>query len=299
MDPDDPTRRAILAHVLRGFAMGSADVVPGVSGGTIALVLGIYTRLVAAVGDLSGAAGLILRGQVRAGLERIRAADWLLLIPLVVGSLAAVATLARLLEHLLEDEPIAMAGLFFGLVAASAIVAWWYVREPAGRHVLIAAIVAVVAFLVLGIRTSEVTDPPLWVIPLAGGITICAMILPGISGSFLLLMMGLYEFILESVNERRLAVIGLFALGALIGIGLFSTFLNRLLARHHDVVMAALVGLMIGSLRVLWPWPDGTETAELAAPEGGVLVPTALAIAGAVAVLAFGIYDRRRRDRIS
>ena len=298
MNPDDPTRRAIPAHVLRGFAMGSADVVPGVSGGTIALVLGIYPRLVAAVGDLSGAAGLILRGQVRAGLGRIRAADWLLLIPLVVGALAAVVTLARVLEHLLEDEPIAMAGLFFGLVSASALVGWWYVREPAARHVLIAAIVAVVAFLVLGIRTSEVTDPPLWVIPLAASIAICAMILPGISGSFLLLMMGLYEFILESVNERRLAVIGLLALGSLIGLGLFSTLLNRLLARHHDVVMAALVGLMVGSLRVLWPWPDGTETANLAAPEGGLLAPIALAIAGAVAVLMFGIHDRRRRDRI-
>lgn len=299
MDPDDPTRRAIPAHVLRGFAMGSADVVPGVSGGTIALVLGIYPRLVAAVGQLSGAAGLVLRGQVRAGLGRVRAADWLLLIPLIVGALAAVVTLARVLEHLLEDEPIAMAGLFFGLVAASALVAWWYVREPTGRHVLIAAGVAVAAFLVLGIRTSEVTDPPLWVIPLAAGIAICAMILPGISGSFLLLMMGLYEFILESVNERRLAVIGLFALGALIGLGLFSTLLDRLLARHHDVVMAALVGLMIGSLRVLWPWPDGADTAQLAAPDGSILAPTALAAAGALAVLAFGIYDRRRRAGVS
>lgn len=299
MDPDDPTRRAIPAHVLRGFAMGSADVVPGVSGGTIALVLGIYPRLVAAVGQLSGAAGLVLRGQVRAGLGRVRAADWLLLIPLIVGALAAVVTLARVLEHLLEDEPIAMAGLFFGLVAASALVAWWYVREPTGRHVLIAAGVAVAAFLVLGVRTSEVTDPPLWVIPLAAGIAICAMILPGISGSFLLLMMGLYEFILESVNERRLAVIGLFALGAVIGLGLFSTLLDRLLARHHDVVMAALVGLMIGSLRVLWPWPDGADTAQLAAPDGSILAPTALAAAGALAVLAFGIYDRRRRAGVS
>lgn len=295
MDPDDTTRRSIPAQFLRGFAMGSADVVPGVSGGTIALVLGIYPRLVAAVGDLSRAAGLVLRGRLREGLRRVRGADWLLLIPLLLGALAAILTLAHLIERLLEEEPIAMAGLFFGLVAASAVVAWWYVKAPGRIHLLIAAAVAVVAFLLLGLRSSEVTDPPLWIIPFAAGIAICAMILPGISGSFLLLMMGLYEFVIEAVNDRRLAVVGLFALGAVVGLGLFSTLLNRLLARHHDLVMAGLVGLMVGSLRVLWPWPDGTDTANLALPAGGVLAPLTLALAGAVVVLVFGVLDRRRR----
>lgn len=296
MDPENKTPRSIPAQFLRGFAMGSADVVPGVSGGTIALVLGIYPRLVAAVGDLSGAAGLMLRGRLREGVGRIRGADWLLLIPLAAGLFAAIITLAKLIEGLLDDEPVAMAGLFFGLVAASAIVAWGYLRRPSRQHVMLAVAVAVVAFFILGLRTSEVTDPPLWIVPLAAGIAICAMILPGISGSFLLLMMGLYEFILESVNERRLAVIGLFLIGAVIGLGLFSTLLNRLLGRHHDIVMAALVGLMIGSLRVLWPWPDGTETANLASPSGDIVAPLLLALAGAVVVLAFGAYDRRRRS---
>ena len=297
MDPDDPTPRAIPAHILRGFAMGSADVVPGVSGGTIALVLGIYPRLVAAVGELARAAGVIARGRVRDGLGRARRADWLLLVPLAVGLLAAIVTLARVIEHFLEEEPIAVAALFFGLVAGSALVAWWYLREPGRQHLVVAAAVAVAAFLALGVRRSEITDPPLWIVPVAAAIAICAMILPGISGSFLLLMMGLYEFVLESVNERRLAVIGLFALGAVIGLGLFSTLLDRLLARHHDLVMAALVGLMVGSLRVLWPWPDGTDTANLAAPGGAVATPAMLAAAGAIVVVAFGLYDRRRRAR--
>lgn len=298
MDPEDSTPKSIPGQFLRGFAMGSADVVPGVSGGTIALVLGIYPRLLAAVGDLSGAAGLILRGRLGGGLSRVRRADWMLLLPLVVGLFAAIITLAKVIERLLEDEPIAMSGLFFGLVAASAVVAWGYLKKPSSQHALIAGAVAVVAFFVLGLRTSAVTDPPLWVVPLAAGIAICAMILPGISGSFLLLMMGLYEFVLESVNERRLAVIGLFLLGAVIGLGLFSTLLNKLLGRHHDIVMAALVGLMVGSLRVLWPWPDGTETANLASPGGSVFASIALAVIGAVVLLAFGAFDRRRRSHL-
>jgi len=274
-------------NIIRGFLMGSADIVPGVSGGTVALVLGIYERLVHNVREGAGFLGAVVRMRWSQVGDRWRAIEWPFLLTLLAGIVIAVVTLARILDTLLEDHPQAMAGLFFGLIAGSIAIAWRRVRSWTSGLVAAGAVAAVVAFVVLGLRSSEVVDPSLAVFAAAGAVAIVAMILPGISGSFILLMIGMYEAVLDAVNDRELAVLAVLAIGAIIGLAAFSTLLDRLLQDHHDPVMAILIGVMAGSLRVLWPWPDGTDTANLAVPSDWG-VPVLLAVVGTAAVLAIG-----------
>lgn len=285
--------QSLIAHLLRGFAMGTADLVPGVSGGTVALVLGIYRRLITAIRTGAGALGALIRLDGRGFIERLREVEWGFFLPLVVGIAAAVISLSHLIEDLLERQPVRMAGLFFGLVAGSIVVAWRLVERRDPLRLAILGGVAVVTFLLLGLSAGTVAAPSWWMYLGAGSIAICAMILPGISGSFLLLMIGMYASVLGAVNDRELLSLGLFLVGAIVGLASFSTLLHTLLDRHQDEVMAALVGLMAGSLRVLWPWPDGTGGTTVAAPAGDVLWPVVLAVAGAAAVL---ILTRREEE---
>lgn len=287
--PSRPGRnRETLGTVARGYAMGAADVVPGVSGGTVALVLGIYERLVSNIHTGAEALGRMVRLDGRGTVERIRAVEWRFLVPLLVGIGAAVLSLAHLIGTALDDHPVPMSALFFGLVSASAIVAWRMLDHPDGRRVLIMLAVAVIAFFALGIGVDERTDASLPVVFLAGAIAVCAMILPGVSGSFLLLTMGMYELVIDAVNERDLVFLGVFVLGCVVGLALFSTGLNWALEHHRDTVLAGLTGLMVGSLRVLWPWPEGTEETALAAPgeQWGLALAIAVLAFSAVLVVA-------------
>ena len=284
-----------LLHVLRGFLMGSADVVPGVSGGTIALVLGIYERLVRNIRIGAGALASIVRLRGREALGRARTVEWSFLLPLLAGIALAIVSLAALITHFLEEEPIGTAALFFGLVAGSIVIAWPLVSRWDPPRIAWGVVVAVAAFALLGLRSGEVVDPGLHLFFGAGAIAIVAMILPGISGSFILLMLGMYEATIGAVDDRDAVVLVVFLAGAVIGLALFSTLLDRLLRDHRDTVMAALIGLMAGSLRVLWPWPDGTETTEMAAPTEP-LIPVLLALAGFAFVAALGIFARRFED---
>lgn len=265
--------------------MGAADLVPGVSGGTVALVLGIYRRLITAVRTGAAALGSLIRLDFGGFLHHLRSVEWAFFLPLVAGVGTAVVALSHLIERLLEDYPLRMAGLFFGLVAGSIVVAWRLVERRDAPRLGVLAVVAVATFLLLGFSAGTVTDPSWWMFLGAGAIAICAMILPGVSGSFLLLMMGMYVPVLGAVNDRDLVMVGVFGLGAVVGLGVFSTLLHTLLDRYHDTVMAGLVGLMAGSLRVLWPWPEGTNGTSLAAPDGEVFFPVLLAVTGAVLVL--------------
>lgn len=281
-------------NFLRGFLMGSADVVPGVSGGTIAVLVGIYERLVHAISMASKALGNVLRLRFREAGQRLREIDWGLILPLVIGVGVAIFTLAGVISTLLEDYPEAMAGVFTGLVAASAWVAWRMIRRPDGTAVAIAAVVAVAFFFLLGLKGGAVADPSWLVIFGAGAVAICAMILPGISGSFLLLMLGMYDFIISAVDGRDFPVLGVFALGCVIGIALFSQVLDWALARYHDIVVAAMVGLLIGSFRVLWPWPGGVDSTELGTPTGSWVVPVLLGLAAAAVVVGITLMVERR-----
>ncbi len=280
-----PMRSAVI-QVLRGFAMGSADLVPGVSGGTIALVLGIYRRLVAAIRMGSGALAALIRLDLGESRRRFRAIDWRFLVPLLAGIALAVFSLSTLISHLLETQPVRMAGLFFGLVAASIAVGWRMIHHHDGLRLTLMVATAVAMFLLLGLSAGPVSNPSLPVYFGSGVIAICAMILPGISGSFVLLMMGMYQSVIGAVSDRDFVVIAVFGIGAVIGLALFSTLLDRLLRDHHDTVMAVLVGMMAGSLRVLWPWPEGTGGTTLGAPTKDLVIPILLALAGAALVLA-------------
>lgn len=283
-----PIRRT-LTQVVRGFLMGAADVVPGVSGGTVALVLGIYERLVANIRGGAGALGALATGQVSTALGRLRHLEWGWLLSLGVGIAVAVVTLAHTIETLLDEQPVRTAALFFGLIAGSVVLAWRLVRLRDLKRVSVAGAAAVAAFFVLGLGSGPVDDPSWWMFLGAGAVAICAMILPGVSGSFLLLMLGMYDSVLGLVTDRDLAVLGVFAIGCVAGLALFSTALHWALAAHHDTVLAAMVGLMLGSLRVLWPWPDGTDSSTLAAPADDVVAPVliAAAAAGVVVVTTF------------
>ncbi len=237
--------------------MGAADVVPGVSGGTIALVLGIYRKLIDTIRDGSRALGTLLKGDLRGFWRRITGLDFLFLIPLLAGILLAVVSLASLIETQLHDNPEEMAGLFFGLVAASVLVTWGTLRSPTPAQLGVILVVGVLVFVLLGYQSGPIADPSPATYLGAGALAICAMILPGISGSFILLMIGMYAVVIGAVNDRAMFELALLGVGAVIGLALFSSVLGWVLEKAFGLVMAALIGLMLGSLRVLWPWPNG------------------------------------------
>ncbi len=296
--------REVPLNVLRGFLMGSADIVPGVSGGTIALVLGIYRRLVASIHE-GGAALLALgRGRPRDALARLETVQWTLLVPLVAGIGLAVLSLAGVIETLLHDRPVEMASLFLGLVAGSTVVAWRLLEQRDGLRIAIVLAAGAAAFIGLGLRegttddaVGQLTDPALWAFFGAGAIAICAMILPGISGSFILVMLGMYGSVLGAVNDREYAAIAVFAVGTVIGLALFSQGLNWALTHHSDSVMAALIGLMVGSIRVLWPWPLGVDSTALGSPDEAVSASVILAVIAFVLVVGIDDLARRRVRR--
>jgi putative membrane protein len=265
--------------------MGAADVVPGVSGGTVALVLGIYERLVSNIHEGASVAGRLVKGDPRAAVDHFKRVEWLFLIPLLAGIATAVLSLAHVIEVALEDHPVEMGSLFFGLVAASAVVAWRLVDRVDATRLAAMAVAAVVTFFVLGITAGERDDASLALVFAAGALAICAMILPGVSGSFLLLAIGMYELVLGAVSDRELVVVAVFASGCIVGLALFSSVLNWALTHHRDSVLAVLTGLMVGSLRVLWPWPIGTEETGLAAPGESWGLAAVIAVGAVVVVL--------------
>jgi len=267
---------------IRGFLMGSADVVPGVSGGTVALIVGIYPRLIDNVRKGAGVLSALARLRFSDTFERFRSIEWSFLLPLVAGIAVALVSLARIIEHLLEDYPVEMSALFFGLVIASVFVARKMVSNWDAMRIVTFIGVAVAAFFILGLRSGEAQNPETWIFFVAGAVAICAMILPGVSGSFLLLMLGMYQALLGAVNHRDIAILLVFIAGAVIGLALFSSALHWALDSHHDLVMAAISGLLLGSLRVLWPWPNGIDGPELSGPTAdNFAVPFLLAVVGA------------------
>lgn len=283
-----PVRR-LPAVVGVGFAMGSADIVPGVSGGTVALVLGVYDRLVGSIRQGAGGLALLLRGRPSAAVTQLLAVDWGFLVSLMVGIGTAVVLLAGLLESLLEEQPVLLSAAFLGLVAGSVVVAADEVVAPTRTDVVLGIVAAVATFLLLGLRAGRLDDPSALVLVAGGALAICAMILPGVSGSFLLLLVGLYDVTLTAVDQRDIATLALIASGAVVGLATFSTFLHWLLDHHRDRVMALLLGLMVGSLRVLWPWPAGPEgvgDTRIGAPDSQVLPAVLLAVGAAVFVVA-------------
>ena len=280
-----------LPDLLRGLLMGSVYLVPGGDGGTVALVLGIYERLIASLHSGSAAIGALLRGRWADTRRHLRAVEWGFLVPLVIGIAIAAFTVASLIDDLLHDHPVATSAAFVGLVLGAAWLAWGMVDRWTPQRSMIAAITAVITFVALGVNPGQVEDPALVAFFLAGIVSLVALILPGFPGSTALITIGMYQAVVDAVADRQLAPLVAFGLGGVLCLAALSSALDRLLHSRHDAVVAGLVGLMVGSVRTLWPWQDHAGT--MRAPVDWV-GPLALAIAGFVVVAGVGWVAERR-----
>jgi putative membrane protein len=245
-------QRRSLGLFLRGFAMGLCDVIPGVSGGTMALILGVYEELIASLRTLGQAEflGALLRFRIK---EAIAIVNWRFLVPLLLGIAVAVVTLARVLEWLFHNQEMLLFSFFFGLVAASIITVGGRVKRWRLVTVLMFILGSLIAFVIVGLKPTQTPDS-WWFLMFSGAIAICALILPGISGAFILLLLGKYDVILAAVNTLNISVIFFVGVGAVLGLISFTQVLGWLFKHYHDVAIALLSGFMLGSLRALWPW---------------------------------------------
>lgn len=243
--------------LLKGMGMGAADVVPGVSGGTIAFIVGIYEELIDSIKSINGTSlKLLFTGKIAAFWKVINAN---FLLALVSGIGISIFSLAKIITWLLVTHPILVWAFFFGLVLAST----WFVSKDIKqwnwKSVLCFIIGAVIAYYIT-VATPAETPTNLFFIFLCGAIAICAMILPGISGSFILVLLGKYFYIMEAVKTFNIPVMLVFICGAALGITSFSRVLSFALRRFHDTTIAVLAGFMLGSLNKVWPWKETIET---------------------------------------
>ena len=246
-----------LSLVLKGMGMGAADVVPGVSGGTIAFITGIYEELINSIKGINlKAIKLFFTGRWFSFWKQINGN---FLLAVFAGIAISVLSLARVLEYLLENKPILIWSFFFGLVLASSYVVSRKITR--WQYPIVIALVAGIgiAFYITSVTPTTTTDAS-WFVILSGGLASCAMILPGISGSFILLLLGKYTFALHAVNERIILDLLLLGLGAVTGLILFANLLSWLLKKYHDITIAVLVGFMIGSLNKIWPWKETVKS---------------------------------------
>lgn len=236
--------------MIKGLAMGAADVVPGVSGGTLAFILGIYERLLAAISSCNlQALNLLCRGRFKALWQHI---DGAFLLCLFSGILLSIFSLAGIISYLLQNRPIPLWALFTALILTALPHLCRSLRWNAVR--LLLCLCGIVLAVSVGMLTPRELQPANWMFFVAGAVAICAMILPGISGSFILLMSGMYAPVLLAVTELQLGVLALFMLGCIIGLLGFSRVLNWLLQHYHDASLALLIGIVIGALYRIWPW---------------------------------------------
>ncbi len=239
------------------MGMGAADVVPGVSGGTIALITGIYEELINSIKSINlNAARLFFTGRWASFWKQINGN---FLLAVFAGIFISVLSLARLLEYLLEHQAVLIWSFFFGLIVASSYVVSRKIKKWSYKKILALLAGIAIAFYITSVTPTTTTDAS-WFLILSGGLASCAMILPGISGSFILLLLGKYSFALHAVNERILLDLVLLGMGAVTGLILFANLLSWLLKKYHDLTITMLVGFMIGSLNKIWPWKETLET---------------------------------------
>lgn len=236
--------------MIKGLAMGAADVVPGVSGGTLAYILGIYERLLSALSAFNmRAIQLLCQRRLKAFWKHI---DGTFLCCLFVGILISIASLANIVTYYLEHRPVPLWALFNGFIIAALPLLLKPIEFNFKRYLLL--IVGVLFALSISFLTPVHTDPMPWMYVAAGFIAICAMILPGISGSFLLLLMGMYAPVVGAVSDAQIGTLALFAIGCASGLLFFSRLLHHLLQRFHESMLALLSGIVIGALYRIWPW---------------------------------------------
>ena len=272
-------------NFLRGVLIGIAEVIPGVSGGTLALITGIYSRLLNNIDLLFKSLRNITDPKIMA--RNLIALEWKFLIPVFIGMAIALITTASFMEGLLESNPIELRAVFAGLVAAGIYIPYKMSVKVNGdnwglRDYLLALIGALAAFFLTGLPQGEVSNPGPILIFFSAAIAICALVLPGISGSFLLLTIGMYSATIGALNDRDLQYLLIFALGALLGLASFVSLLKFLLSQRARPTLVLLAGLMLGSLRALWPWQG--EDRELLSPYSSELIALLLFLVGAITV---------------
>jgi putative membrane protein len=249
--------REYILLILKGMSMGAADVVPGVSGGTIALITGIYRELIDSLRSIDiEALRLLIRFRFRRLWSHINGTFLLLLF---TGILISVFSLARLMKLLLQEYPIYIWSFFFGLIIASAVLVIRSIKGWSIKEYLFLFSGIVIMVLITRFTPADTTEE-YWFIFIAGAIAICAMILPGISGAFILLILGKYQFILTAVSEFNIPVLLVFGLGIVSGLLSFSRFLSFLLSRYYKLTIAMLAGFIVGSLSKIWPWKETIST---------------------------------------
>ena len=243
---------------LRGLCMGASDIVPGVSGGTMAFILGIYEELINSIKTLGDKEFLLTVGTFKIK-KALQIFNWEFLVAVALGILIAIATLAGLLESLLHNQPVYIWSFFFGLVLASAFVVSKRIKRWGVGTFLLLLAGAAFGYVLVGIVPLRTPDT-WWFWLLTGAIVSCALILPGISGAFLLVLLGKYLDVLAAVNAvldgdfSQVPTLVFLALGAAIGLITISQILSWLFKQYHDFTIALLIGLMLGSLRKIWPW---------------------------------------------
>jgi putative membrane protein len=241
---------------LKGLAMGAADVVPGVSGGTIAFITGIYEELIESINRINIEAFNKLRKEgIASAWNYIN--GWFF-VPLFLGIGVSILSLAKGISWLLKNEPVLLWSFFFGLVFASIFFVAKQVKNWTTSPIVTFILGAAIAYTITILPASGSNDA-LWYIFLSGSIAICAMILPGISGSFILVLLGSYSVVLGAIHERELSIIAVFGVGAVIGLLSFARLLKTMFAKYHDVTVALLSGFLLGSLNKIWPWKQVEE----------------------------------------
>ncbi|KID54674.1 membrane protein [Pseudoalteromonas luteoviolacea] len=251
------SKRDYIWLFFKGAGMGAADLVPGVSGGTVAFITGIYARLLAAIKSVDVAVlKMVLKGQIKDAWSHI---DGNFLLAVFGGLFTSALSLSKIIAYLLENHQTFVWSFFFGLIIASFVYIAKQVERWQMQHIVSCLVGVAVAVMITSLSPAEAQAQP-WFYFIAGSIAICAMILPGISGSFILLLLGMYGHVLTALNDRDVFLIGLFLLGCICGLMVFSRFLSWLLARYEQVTFALLAGFLVGSLNMLWPWKKVVST---------------------------------------
>ena len=285
------------ANLVRGALIGAAETIPGVSGGTVALITGIYSRLIAAGKHLTDVGrAFITRGDWRAEFRRI---DWRLLGPVALGAVVIVFSLAGIMETFVTEHPVPSKALFMGMIAVSVVIPFFEVTpgalrsgaarvRAAGLFVLGAA----AAFTLTSLPRATMTDPPQALVFVAAAIAVSALVLPGVSGSFFLLVAGLYAPTLAAVDQLNIPYLRVFLLGAAVSFISFVRILEWILERHHTTAMVVAAGLLLGSLRALWPWQS--ETGAITPIDDDWPLALAMFAAGAALVAVVATVQRTR-----
>jgi len=237
--------------------MGAANVIPGVSGGTMALILGIYEELINAIRSINlKFVRLITILNIKEALSTV---SWPFLLPVGLGVLLATFSLAEALSWLLDRYPVIVWSFFFGLIVSSVITVSRVIKQWRISTIVAIVVGTIIAYGFFGVIPVSTPNAP-WFIFGSGFIAICAMILPGISGAYVLVLLGKYHYILEALNNKDFFTLFIIGAGSLVGLISFAQILGWLLKRYHDLIMAILIGLMCGSLRKIWPWKETVTT---------------------------------------